>query len=102
MPFIRYEIGDMATTKRGPCACGRGLPRLGTIYGRTSDFLYTPEGKKISGISVLDTFTIHIPGVRQVHIVQDAIDELQFKIVKDEQFDDASLVPGSALAVSNQ
>ncbi|HUV30009.1 MAG TPA: phenylacetate--CoA ligase family protein [Acidobacteriota bacterium] len=86
MPFIRYEIGDTATTLGGACACGRGLPRLGRVSGRTADILYTPEGRKISGISILDTFVIHIPGLRQVQIVQEKPDQVTFKIVKDADF----------------
>jgi len=91
MPFIRYEIGDMATTKTGTCTCGRGLPRLGKIYGRTADLLYTPDGRTISGISVLDTFTIHIPGIKQAQIIQNKLDELNFKIVKSDDFNEESL-----------
>ncbi len=91
MPFIRYEIGDMATTIDGDCPCGRGLPRLGKIYGRTADFLYTPDGRSISGISVLDTFTIHVPGVKQVQIIQNEIDLLNFKVVRAGDFNDDSL-----------
>jgi len=90
-PLIRYEIGDLATTKDGPCRCGRGLPRIGRVTGRTSDFLYTPEGKRVSGISILDTVTIHIPGFRQVQVVQDRIDELTFNVVKDASFSETSL-----------
>lgn len=91
MPLIRYEVGDRGTTKSGVCRCGRGLPRLGKIYGRTSDFLYTPEGKMISGISILDTFTIHIPGFKQVQIIQGRVDELTFRVVKGNGFDDNSI-----------
>jgi phenylacetate-CoA ligase len=83
MPFIRYEIGDMATLKTAKCGCGRGLPRLGRVLGRTADVLYTPEGKAISGISILDTFTIHVPGFKQVQVVQDMIDHLTFNVVRD-------------------
>lgn len=90
-PLIRYEIGDLATTRAGACRCGRGLPRIGPVTGRTSDFLYTPEGKRISGISILDTVTIHIPGFRQVQVVQERIDELTFNVVKDAGFSDVSL-----------
>jgi phenylacetate-CoA ligase len=91
MPFIRYEIGDMATTRTGTCSCGRGLPRLGKIYGRTADLLYTPDGRTISGISVLDTFTIHVPGIKQVQIIQNELNKLDFKIVKTDDFNDESL-----------
>ena len=91
MPFIRYEIGDLATTKAGKCACGRGLPRIGRVVGRTTDLLYTPDGKTISGVSILDTFTIHIPGFKQTQIVQDKLDHLIFNIVKAADFDENSL-----------
>jgi phenylacetate-CoA ligase len=90
-PLLRYDIGDLATTKAGPCACGRGLPRIGGVTGRTSDMLYSPEGKRISGISLLDTVTIHIPGFRQVQVVQDSLDALTFSVVKDARFSEASL-----------
>lgn len=90
-PLIRYDIGDLATTKDGACRCGRGLPRIGRVTGRTSDFLYTPEGRRISGISILDTVTIHIPGFRQVQVVQERIDELTFNVVRDARFSDVSL-----------
>jgi len=91
MPFLRYEIGDLATTRNGKCACGRGLPRIGRVVGRTTDLLYTPNGKKISGVSILDTFTIHIPGFKQTQIVQDRLDHLVFNIVRSEDFSDNSL-----------
>ena len=90
-PLIRYEIGDLATTQLGPCPCGRGLPRIGRVTGRTSDILYTAEGKRISGISILDTLTIHIPGLKQVQIVQEKLDELTFHVVKDRNFSEETL-----------
>lgn len=91
MPLIRYEIGDYATTIEGNCPCGRGLPRLKEVVGRTADFLYTPEKKPVFGISILDTFVIHIPGFKQVQIVQDKYDHLDFYIVKGSDFSEESL-----------
>lgn len=91
MPFIRYKIGDMATVINESCSCGRGLPKLGKVFGRVTDILYTPEGKKISGVSILDTFVIHIQGFKQVQIIQDKINSLHFKIVKDNNFNDKTI-----------
>jgi phenylacetate-CoA ligase len=90
-PLLRYAIGDLSTMKFGRCSCGRGLPRLGRIIGRTTDILYTPEGRRISGVSILDTVMIHIAGFRQVQIVQKKLDELTFNIVKDSKFSPESL-----------
>ena len=50
MPLIRYEIGDFASWVDGPaCPCGRSLPRIAQIEGRSTDFLRLPDGTLISG-----------------------------------------------------
>jgi phenylacetate-CoA ligase len=90
MPILRYEVGDLATTLCGPCSCGRGLPRLGRVFGRTSDVLYAPDGRQISGISILDTFVIHVAGLKQAQIVQDRLDHLRIRVVRDHGFDESS------------
>jgi phenylacetate-CoA ligase len=91
MPIIRYEIGDLAVFEDGECRCGRGLHRLKEVSGRTADFLYTPDRIPVFGISILDTFVIHIPGFKQIQIIQDKYDHLGFHIVKDDKFSEDSL-----------
>lgn len=90
MPFIRYEVGDLATVAHGACACGRGLPRLRRVFGRTSDILFAPDGRRISGISILDTFMIHVKGVKQAQIVQDELDHVLLRVVPAPEFDDST------------
>lgn len=91
MPMIRYQIGDYGVFADGDCPCGRGLPRLKEVSGRTADFLYTPDRQPVFGISILDTFVIHIPGFKQMQVVQDRYDHLDFYIVKDSSYSDNSL-----------
>jgi phenylacetate-CoA ligase len=91
MPMIRYEIGDYAVGAKGDCLCGRSLPCLQEVSGRVADFLYTPEKKPVFGISILDTFIIHIPGFKQVQIVQKLYDLLDFYIVRDKNYSEDSL-----------
>ncbi len=38
-PFIRYRTGDVGVLDTAACACGRGLPLLKEIQGRTTDFV---------------------------------------------------------------
>jgi phenylacetate-CoA ligase len=45
MPFIRYKLNDIAVYQPSPCACGRGLPVLREVMGRTNDYLVTVDGK---------------------------------------------------------
>ncbi len=44
MPLIRYDIGDYAEVG-GPCPCGRGLPVLRRVLGRTQTIFRLPGGE---------------------------------------------------------
>jgi phenylacetate-CoA ligase len=46
MPFVRYLPGDVGVLTDERCACGRTLPRLRKILGRTFDFLEGVNGSK--------------------------------------------------------
>ncbi len=91
MPFIRYEVGDRAVpAPDGPCPCGRSYPRLARVAGRVADYLRTPEGRLVSGISLTENFATLIPGVAQVQIVQDAPDHLRLRMVRAPDYDATS------------
>ncbi|HWA20395.1 MAG TPA: hypothetical protein VG757_15530 [Devosia sp.] len=47
-PLIRYEQGDVAEWM-APCPCGRCLPRLGGLIGRTTGLFYHPDGRVRAG-----------------------------------------------------
>ena len=42
LPMIRFEVSDVVTLDRTPCACGRTLPRLQAVHGRLDDVLQLP------------------------------------------------------------
>ena len=44
-PLIRYDLADLAEAA-GPCACGRGLPRIRRILGRERNLLRLPDGRR--------------------------------------------------------
>jgi phenylacetate-CoA ligase len=39
MPLLRYRTGDIATLRRGDCACGRTLVKMSKVTGRKDDML---------------------------------------------------------------
>ena len=43
MPLIRYRIGDMGIASDEKCPCGRALPLIQSVIGRSDDMLYTVE-----------------------------------------------------------
>lgn len=45
MPLIRYDIGDYAELGP-PCSCGRGLPVLKKVLGRSRNMLSYPDGRR--------------------------------------------------------
>ncbi len=90
MPLVRYEVGDVVAASDRVCDCGRGLPLLERVEGRDADYVVTPAGGLISGISLTENFALHIAGAAQVQIVQEAVTFLRIRMVKDDGFTDAS------------
>lgn len=86
MPLIRYRIGDVVTMSDRTCLCGRGLPLVESVEGRDADYVVTPSGRLISGISLTENFALHIPGAAQVQIVQESVHHLRVRLVPDGRF----------------
>ena len=86
MPLIRYRIGDVATISDRVCDCGRGLPLIESVEGREADFVVTPAGRLISGISLTENFALHIRGAAQVQVIQETVHHLRIRLVPDETF----------------
>lgn len=84
MPFIRYKIGDRAVVTQKQCSCGRGLPLLKEIIGRSFEIIEFPNGNKVGG-----TFwTILLrtePGIQKLQVVQKAKDLIQINYVPEKE-----------------
>ena len=86
MPFIRYKVGDVGILSGESCSCGRSFPMLQSVEGRAADYIVTPEGKYISGISLTENFAMLLPEIKQLQIVQDRKDHLILRIVKSDDY----------------
>lgn len=73
MPFIRYELGDIAVPTDDECSCGRGGFLMKQIEGRYDDFIKTPSGDKISPRIFALIFRT-IPGVSEFQVIQEKLD----------------------------
>jgi len=89
-PFIRYRTGDVGVLDDRPCACGRTLPLLKEIQGRSTDFLVARDGTVMHGLSLI-YIVRDLPGVRQFKIVQESLDLTRIQLVVDASFDTANL-----------
>jgi phenylacetate-CoA ligase len=62
MPFIRYEIGDVALVLNGSCACGLEGLRL-DVQGRHQDCIRAADGSIVTSDAIFDAVQ-SCPGVR--------------------------------------
>ena len=70
MPLIRYRTGDRGRLpdEMVTCACGRTLPLLPPIEGRSDDILYTREGRAVGRLDPV--FKADLP-IREAQVVQE-------------------------------
>jgi phenylacetate-CoA ligase len=90
MPFIRYAIGDVAPAVRyDGCACGRTLPRLQYLEGRTVETLRGPAGKRISS-TLFEQIMMNTLGatMKEFQIIQRRGGAIVLKIVPARGFTD--------------
>ena len=84
MPLLRYEIGDEAEVAP-PCSCGRGLPTLSRVIGRTTDYLVHPDGRRTRS-SQLNSELTRFPNIVQYQIIQRSLERIEVMIVADPPF----------------
>ncbi|HZL34038.1 MAG TPA: hypothetical protein VFC78_01935 [Tepidisphaeraceae bacterium] len=91
MPFIRYQTGDRAVAGWKQCACGRGLPLLRRVTGRSMDTLMTPDGRRISG-AMFPHLLKDFPAIRRFQVIQDSPDHVELRLVASAAWNDADRV----------
>ena len=79
-PFIRYRTGDVARIATHDCECGRGLPILTDIQGRSTDFVYASNGTKMHGLSLIYVLR-EINGIEEFKITQQTLTHIDVEIV---------------------
>ena len=78
MPLLRYEIGDEAEVG-GPCVCGRGLPVLTRIVGRTEDYFTLPTGLR-RRVNLNHYRLSAISAIREFQLVQNTTTHIELKL----------------------
>ncbi len=88
MPLIRYRGGDRGALPADsvPCGCGRTLPTLARIEGRTDDVLYTRDGRPVGRLDPV--FKRHL-AIREAQVIQEALDTVRVRCVPAEGYSDA-------------
>ena len=81
MPLIRYRLGDRCQLEKRLCPCGRGLPLIKLIEGRTNDIIHLPDGRAVTPQAVADTMVESADAIQQFKIVQQRLDLIEILLV---------------------
>lgn len=85
MPLLRYELGDYATAG-SPCSCGRTLPTIERILGRTRNMLRLPGGRKaFPGFPLPALVKLQ---VHEVRMIQHSLDDIELELVLERPLTD--------------
>ncbi|MCZ2845665.1 MAG: hypothetical protein O2U61_04100 [Candidatus Bathyarchaeota archaeon] len=85
MPIIRYELGDIGIASDKKALCGRGLPSMRIILGRSDDFIALPSGKLLSP-RFFSAIILQVVGIDQWKVIQDDSGCLNILVVPSEDF----------------
>jgi phenylacetate-CoA ligase len=84
-PFIRYRTGDIGVLDTNACTCGRGLPLLKEIQGRSTDFVVAQDGTVLHGLALIYILR-DLPQVRAFKIVQESLELTHVFVVPEGEF----------------
>jgi len=89
-PFVRYRTGDIGVLGATPCSCGRGLPLLQDIQGRSTDFVVAADGTVLHGLSLIYILR-DLAGVQSFKVVQESKAMTRVLLVTDAAFSHDSM-----------
>lgn len=87
MPLIRYRVEDVGVPTSRKCPCGRSLPMMERVTGRTADFLVRPDGSLVAGVSLVERTLTAIRGIEQMQLVQEQPELLRVNLVVRDGYD---------------
>jgi phenylacetate-CoA ligase len=91
-PFVRYRTGDVGVLDDRVCECGRGLPLIKEIHGRTTDFIVAQDGTVMHGLALIYVVR-DLPGIAKFKIIQENINHTKVLLVPGPDFDNAVVEP---------
>lgn len=89
-PFVRYRTGDVGVLDDKPCPCGRGLPLLRDLQGRTTDFVVAADGTVMHGLALIYVLR-ELPGIASFKVTQESRLLTRVELVPEATFQTSSL-----------
>lgn len=90
-PFIRYKTGDIAIKSTEPCSCGRGLPVLRDIEGRSTDFVIAEDGTMMHGLALIYILR-ELEGIEEFKIIQETKQLTRVQVVATKELTESLIL----------
>lgn len=86
-PLIRYQIGDRIRwrNKSEKCSCGMATPMVEKIFGRTNDYVLSPDQGRIN-LGNISNCTKEVKGILSFQIIQESKSTIEVLIVPGAEF----------------
>ncbi|MFO1284645.1 MAG: hypothetical protein U1F51_19665 [Burkholderiales bacterium] len=97
--LLNYRLGDRATLSDARCGCGRTLPVLASIDGRSDDLLVRADGERVHESIVLRSL-YGIAGLADVEVVQHAHDRVEARVVVGRESDVERVIVEAGRAIT--
>lgn len=94
MPVIRYDIGDTAVSTDEYCSCGRSLPIIRDLTGRSADIVMSTSGRPFHSIIlyyIMKDYFEKKGGIKQFKVYQRSQIALEIILVRAEGFNEGDL-----------
>jgi phenylacetate-CoA ligase len=82
-PFIRYDLGDVATRGDDACRCGAPFSTLRNLRGRTMDYCVLPDGTRMHHWELIPMSFWDMPWHRRYQLVQETADRFVLRVIAD-------------------
>ncbi len=87
-PLIRYRIGDMAVLEDRVCSCGRSMPLVKEIVGRTEDVVVGKDGREMVRFHGI---FIDLPEIVKAQVIQDSYVDFVINVMVSESLTSEAL-----------
>jgi phenylacetate-CoA ligase len=89
MPLIRYRMADIGAFDASQCPCGRRLPLLGRLEGRTTSIFTLPSGKLLYGGAFRHLVLKDTMAIRRFRVHQYSKERIEVFLERAVGFDDS-------------
>jgi phenylacetate-CoA ligase len=83
-PFIRYDLGDVATLGDETCRCGAPFSTLRDLHGRRMDYCVLPDGRKMHHWELIPMSFWDMQWHRRYQLVQETHERFVLRLIADD------------------